>query len=58
MERKQIRWTDLGLVKKGHYQFKQLTGRKLCSFFAKSQKQVLPFYFSSNTYYYLVVGQK
>jgi hypothetical protein len=44
-ERKKIRWTDLGLVKKE----KQLTGRKLCSFFANPQKQIRPFYFSSNT---------
>jgi hypothetical protein len=28
---------------------KQLTGRKLCSFFAKPQKQICPPYFSSNT---------
>jgi hypothetical protein len=33
-ERKKIRWTDLGLMKKE----KQLTGRKSCSFFAKPQK--------------------
>jgi hypothetical protein len=44
-ERKKIRWTDLGLVKKE----KQLDERKLCSFFAKPQKQIRPFYFSSNT---------
>jgi hypothetical protein len=44
-ERKKIRWTDLGLVKKE----KQLTGRKLCSFFAKPHKQICPPYFSSNT---------
>jgi TorA maturation chaperone TorD len=36
-------------VKKGHYQFKQLDERKLCSFFAKPQKQRCPPYFSSNT---------
>jgi hypothetical protein len=44
-ERKKIRWTDLGLVKKE----KQLDERKLCSFFAKPQKQIRPVYFSSNT---------
>jgi hypothetical protein len=44
-ERKKIRWTDLGLVKKD----KQLTVRKMCSFFAKPQKQIGPPYFSSNT---------
>jgi large conductance mechanosensitive channel len=37
----------LGLVKKD----KQLDERKLCSFFAKPQKQRRPPYFSSNTYY-------
>jgi hypothetical protein len=45
-ERKKIRWTDLGLVKKD----KQLDERKSCSFFAKPQKQIRPFYFSSNTW--------
>jgi hypothetical protein len=44
-ERKKIRWTGLGLVKKD----KQLYERKLCSFFAKPQKQRCPSYFSSNT---------
>jgi hypothetical protein len=44
-ERKKIRGTDLGLVKKE----KQLDERKLCSFFAKPQKQICPLYFSSNT---------
>ncbi len=29
---KKIRWIGLGLVKKGHYQFKQVDERKLCSF--------------------------
>jgi hypothetical protein len=38
-ERKKIRWADLGLVKKE----KQLDERKLCSFFAKPQKQIRPF---------------
>jgi hypothetical protein len=42
---KKIRWTDLGLVKKD----KELDEMKLCSFFAKPQKQMHPFYFSSNT---------
>jgi hypothetical protein len=36
---------DLDLVKKD----KQLTERKMCSFFAKPQKQICPPYFSSNT---------
>ncbi len=44
-ERKKMRWTDLGLAKKE----KQLDERKLCSFFAKPQKQICPPYFSSNT---------
>jgi hypothetical protein len=44
-ERKKIRWADLGLVKKE----KQLDERKLCSFFAKPQKQICPLYFSSKT---------
>jgi hypothetical protein len=44
-ERKKIRWTGLGLAKKD----KQLDERKLRSFFAKSQKQRCPSYFSSNT---------
>jgi hypothetical protein len=39
-------WTGLGLVKKE----KQLDARKLCSFFAKPQKQRCPSYFSSNTW--------
>jgi hypothetical protein len=43
-ERKKIKWTDLGLVKKE----KQLDERKLSSFFAKPQKQICPLYFSSN----------
>jgi hypothetical protein len=46
IERKKIRWTDLGLVKKD----KQVTERRLCSFFAKPQKQICPSDFSSNTY--------
>jgi hypothetical protein len=44
-EREKIRWTGLGLVKKD----KQLDESKLCSFFAKPQKQRCPSYFSSNT---------
>jgi hypothetical protein len=44
-----MRWTDWDLVKKENYLFKQLTVRKLCSFFAKPQKQICPPYFSSNT---------
>jgi hypothetical protein len=44
-ERKKRRWTDWGLVKKE----KQLDERKLSSFFAKPQKQISPFFLSSNT---------
>jgi hypothetical protein len=44
-ERLKIKLSNLGLAKKD----KQLDERKLCSFFAKPQKQRCPSYFSSNT---------
>jgi arsenate reductase (glutaredoxin) len=46
-ERIKIKRSNLGLAKKD----KQLDARKLCSFFAKSQKQIGVVYFSSTTYY-------
>jgi hypothetical protein len=44
-ERKKIKCTNLGLAKKD----KQLDESKLCSFFAKPQKQIGMVYFSSIT---------
>jgi hypothetical protein len=44
-ERIKIKLTNLGLAKKD----KQLDERKLCSFFAKPQKQIGRVYFSSIT---------
>jgi hypothetical protein len=44
-ERIKIKRSNLGLVKKD----KQLDARKLCSFFAKPQKQIGVVYFSSIT---------
>jgi hypothetical protein len=44
-ERLKIKLSNLGLVKKD----KQLYERKLCSFFAKPQKQIGGVYFSSIT---------
>jgi hypothetical protein len=49
-ERLKIKLSNLGLVKKD----KQLDARKLCSFFAKPQKQIGEVYFSSITYRRLV----
>jgi hypothetical protein len=48
-ERLKIKLSNLGLVKKENYLFKQLYARKLCSFFAKPQKQIGEVYFSSST---------